>query len=257
MSLNKTRAWVAGAVVVWILLSVAAWFLVIGPKRAEAAEVREQTLAVQQQNQQTEQRIETLKKQAADLPKLQAERDELRAALPQGDEIAALTRRLNAMADSSQAILDSIATGTPVEVSPAATPAPAAEEGTGEGEAATDTTATQAAAAPAASAGLVKVPITVTVTGTYNQSLDFLKRLQSDDGRNYLVESISVGDPKLLGDGNVDEAKAKGWVTMTIVGSVFALPETAAAAPAADTAATPGAGTAATPAAGGTENTAN
>lgn len=237
MTFNKTRAWIAGAVVVWLLMSVAAWFLLISPKRAEAADLREQTAQVDAQNLQTEARIETLKKQAAEMPKLQAERDVLRTALPKDDELAALTRRINGMSTATGMTLDSITPGSPATVAApaaaAATTTTTTESATSEESATTDSTASTSAPAAATSA-LVKVPVTITVTGGYTSSLDFLKRLQTTDGRNYLVESISIADPQLVGaNADTDAAKAKGWVTMTIVGSVYALPESATSATAA------------------------
>jgi hypothetical protein len=52
--MTKTRTWAAATAGICVLLILAAWFLLISPKRAEAADLRDQTVAQDQANQQTE-----------------------------------------------------------------------------------------------------------------------------------------------------------------------------------------------------------
>jgi hypothetical protein len=55
---TKSRKWTAGTVVLCLLFVTAAWLLLIGPKRAEAAELRQQTSDTQASNQTLQARIE-------------------------------------------------------------------------------------------------------------------------------------------------------------------------------------------------------
>lgn len=252
MSLTKTRAWIAGTVALCLLLSVAAWFLLISPKRAEASDVRDQTVAAVQANTQARNKIAELKKQFETLPQSEAELATLRQAVPLDDELAALTRSLEGFEKDSGAALDSITAATPVPMTvaaPAAAPTPAADakadDTAATDTAATDTGATGAAATgAAASSALVRVPVVVTVTGNYQKSLSFLKSMQTTMPRNFLVSGLAIGEPQIANEALKPVAQAEGWVTMTITGSVFALPEgaapaTAAAASSASAPATP------------------
>lgn len=238
MSLTKTRAWVAGTVVLCLLLSLAAWFLLISPKRAEAADLREQTVAAEQANQQKKVKIEELKKEFANLPQRDAELAALRTAIPVDDQLSALTRTLEQNAGASGTALDSIAVEAPVSLTPAAPAAPAEGEGTSgsaDSEKKTDTTDAAATPAPAAaSTNLVRIPVTVTVTGDYIKSIAFLKTMQADMPRNFLVSGLTIGEPQVDAEGvDAKVLKSQGYVTMTITGQMFALPDTPAPAPAA------------------------
>lgn len=243
MSLTKTRAWVAGTVVVCLLLSIAAWFLLISPQRAEAQALREQTVSAQQANDATKVRIAGLKKEFANLEVRQAELASLQSALPEDDQLAAFTREVDGIAKSSTVSLDSVTPSVPVAVVPPAAPAPATAEAASEGS--DDAAAADAAAATtqqAASAGLVEIPVTIVVTGNYQANLNFLQGLQAQIKRNYLVTGLTIDAPPTVVDtkaGTAEAKRAEGWATMTITGKVFALPADAAApAPAAAAGAT-------------------
>ncbi len=224
MSLSKTRAWVAGTVVVCLLLTVAAWFLLISPKRAEAADLNAQTVTAQENNDRTRLEIDQLKAEFAKLAQHQYDLAALREALPLDDKENVMIRSLDAAAAASGVALDSIAATAPTGAA-AAAPAPAPAAG--------GTTP-----APAAQVSVVQIPVTIVVTGPYQGSLEFLKQLQTSVGRDYLVSGLTISEAQLDGNSDVDSARAEGWVTMTITGSMFALPESAlaAAAPAAATA---------------------
>lgn len=215
MTMTKTKAWVAGTVVIALLLAVAAWFLLISPKRAEAADIQQQTATAAQTNDETRARIAGLKKEFANLKTRQAELAKLQTALPKDEQLAVLTRDLNTIATNSGVSLKSVTPGGPTPVTASAA-APAAD------------------ASAAASGTLVSIPTTIIVAGNYQNSLQFLKSLQTGIGRNYLVTSLSIATPASVdkSDSVSDPAKAvtQGWVTMSISGSVFAYTETKAAA---------------------------
>lgn len=266
MTATKSRTWIAGTLVLCLLISVASWFLLIGPKRAEAAELEKQTVDTQASNEQLEARIEQLKLQFAELPTRQAELAAIKQAMPEDPALPTLVRDLDAMATQTGVTLMSLAPGQPAAVAQPtpATPAPAegeaAEGEAAEGEAAEGeeseepaegTEGADASADPAATgqtatpvgAGmvLVSVPVNLTVVGDFFKSELFLKELQAEMQRAFLVQSLTVQTEK---DGEASGGKPatkNGDVTMTITGSVFVLKaaQTAQTLPAAPTTTAP------------------
>lgn len=224
MSMSKTRLWVIGTAVLSVLLVVAAYFLLIGPKRAEAAEFRQQTEDTQASNAQLESRIEQLKAQFAELPQRQAELAAIKQAMPEEAALPTLVRDLDSMASGAGVTLMTLAPGEPVAVTPpaAAAPAPAAtEEASADAEGSTPAPA--ATAAPAAADLLVSVPVSVTIVGDFYESELFLKALQAEMPRAFLVQSLTVQAEKEGDASGGKPATVNGDVTMTITGSVFVL----------------------------------
>jgi Tfp pilus assembly protein PilO len=231
MSMSKTRLWVIGTAVLSVLLVVAAYFLLIGPKRAEAAELRQQTEDTQASNAQLESRIEQLKAQFAELPQRQAELAAIKQAMPEEAALPTLVRDLDKMAGGAGVTLMTLAPGQPVAVTPPAAAAPApAPAATGDGDSTPAPAAT--AAAPAPTDLLVSVPVSVTVVGDFYESELFLKALQADMPRAFLVQTLSVQSEKEAEASGGKPATKNGDVTTTITGSVFVLKPAAAAGPA-------------------------
>lgn len=223
MSVTKTRAWVAGAVVLSLLICIATWFLLIAPKRAEAADLRAQATQAAQTNDQTRVRIATLKTEFANLPQHQARLAHLRQGVPASDNLNEVTRALNAAATANSMVLSSITPAPPkaVMTPQAASPTPAASAA-----GSTPTPAASTAAAP--EAGLVEIPLTVEVIGNFQNSERFLQSVQVDlQGRNYLVTGLNL-EPAVVAPGYPNAVA--GDVQLTLTGSVFALPETTPAA---------------------------
>ncbi|UER54171.1 hypothetical protein HJG43_06040 [Kineosporiaceae bacterium SCSIO 59966] len=255
MFATRTRVWVTGTVLLAVLISVAGWFLLISPKRAEAAELEQQTEATELSNQQLEARIAQLKEQFAELPQYQAELAAIQQAMPQDPALPTLVRTLDDMADRHEVTLMSLAPGQPATVQQPTPTAPAApaEDGAAEGaegeagdaDAAGDPAAEDPAADPAAPADpaatatpvgagmvLVSVPVTLTTVGDFFASEMFLKDLQAEMTRAFLVQNLSITtEPGGEASGG-KPATQNGDITTTISGSVFVL-KTADAAPAA------------------------
>ncbi|MFC5999784.1 hypothetical protein ACFP6A_13775 [Quadrisphaera sp. GCM10027208] len=258
MFATRTRVWVAGTVLLAVLISVAGWFLLISPKRAEAAELEQQTEATELSNQQLEARIAQLKEQFAELPQYQAELAAIQQAMPGDPALPTLVRTLDDMADRHEVTLMSLAPGQPAAVqqptpTAPAEPAESAEDGAAEGEGADADAAGDAAAEdadpaaadpaapadPAATATpvgagmvLVSVPVTLTTVGDFFASEMFLKDLQAEMTRAFLVQNLSITtEPGGEASGG-KPATENGDITTTISGSVFVL-KTADAAPAA------------------------
>ena len=238
MTATTPRTWIAGTVVLCLLISVASWFLLIGPKRAEAAELEQQTVDTNASNQQLQARIEQLKLQFAELPQRQAELAAIKQAMPEDPALPTLVRDLDAMATTTGVTLMSLAPGqpTPVAQPVAATPAPppqgeaaaggeAPAEGAAEGDPAAADPAAAAGATPAPANGtvLVSVPVNLVVVGDFFKSELFLKKLQAEMQRAFLVQSLTVQTEKDAEASGGKPATKNGDVTMTVTGSVFVL----------------------------------
>ncbi len=232
MRLTKSQLWISGTALVCAVIVLAGWFLLIAPKRAEAADLRDQTASAVQVNDQLEVRIEQLKAQYAELPQRKAELAAIKLAMPEDAQLATLTRDLTAMATASGVTLMKIEPGvvTPMvtTVAPAATaPAPRVE--------------------PAEGADALPRPLrhehherSVGDAGRRSRSLGpfdaaeaFVKALQTGD-RRYLVDGLlsTAEKPAVASAGR--PATVNGDVTLKLTGRVFVLaPVATAAAPAA------------------------
>ncbi len=237
--MTKTRTWSAATAALCVLLIVAAYFLLIAPKRAEAADLRDQTVAQDQANQQSRLKIQQLKAQYAELPTKQAELAVIKQQLPDNPALPTLIRTLASMADASGVTLVSLAPAPPTAVVLAAAPAvaPAVAPAAGAPVAATGAPVTApVAAAPAApTTSLFGISTTMIIKGDYAASTLFVQKLQAAGvakegtqtakagaqmARAFLVQSIKVAP-------NADAATAtkatKGQVQTTITGQVFVL----------------------------------
>ena len=236
--MTKTRTWSAATAALCVLLIVAAYFLLIAPKRAEAADLRDQTVAQDQANQQSRLKIQQLKAQYAELPTKQAELAVIKQQLPDNPALPTLIRTLASMADATGVTLVSLAPAPPTAVVLAAAPvvAPAVAPAAG----APVTAPVAAAAAPTTS--LFGITTTMVIKGDYAASTLFVQKLQAAGvakegtqtakagaqmARAFLVQSIKVAP-------NADAATVtkatKGQVQTTITGQVFVL-KTAAIPP--------------------------
>ena len=81
--MTGTRAWTVGAALVAVLLFVAGWFLLVSPKRSDAAALRVQAAKLDQDNATARANINRLKALAAELPAQQANLAALDPDLPQ------------------------------------------------------------------------------------------------------------------------------------------------------------------------------
>lgn len=230
--MSKTRTWSAATAALCVLLIVAAWFLLIAPQRAEAADLRDQTVAQDQSNQQTRLKIQQLKAQYAALPAKQAELAIIKQQLPDNPALPTLIRTLTAMAESAGVTLVSLApappapfAGTGAAVTPVAAPvAPAAAPVAAGTTPATGASTTQ----------LLGIATNLVVKGDYAGSTLFLQKLQAASAaktgaqmaRAFLVQSVKVAPDTSTAapssTGSVSKP-TKGQVQMTVSGQVFVL----------------------------------
>jgi type IV pilus assembly protein PilO len=221
MVASRVGRWAALTCLVCVALVAATWFLLIGPRRAQAAELADQQVQAEAQNHDLERKIEELKAQFAELPQAQAELADFRREMPAEVDMPRLVRQLHHLASVSGVSVLAI---TPGEAEPASGAAPGADP------------AAQPAAQPAGQDGqapvpgssapsdqLIAIPITVSLRGDYFQAALFIKQVQTKLDRAFLVSSVDVvksvqGEPA---EGSAED----GAVDLTLNGRVFLLPE--------------------------------
>lgn len=206
MLASPTSRWSAGAVLLTLLVLVASWFLLIGPRRADAGSLRDQTASAQSQASALQTQIAQLKSEFADLPKRREELAAIKAQLPPVAAVPELVRNLQDYAAASGVSLDSIAPGTPL-IHGSSTATGSAQPGQ-----------------------VVEIPIVLTVAGDYFEDALFVKSLQTKLTRAYFIsgltstreESASTGatlpTPSAAGVSSVPAS-----VSLQITGSVFVL----------------------------------
>src|SRR5512133_661484 len=94
------RKWSLLTAVRVLAVLAAGWFLLVSPRRGDAAALRAQTVSKQKQNAGLQSQIAALKEQAKDLPKLQAQLAVIRTQLPADPQLPKLVRDLSALAKS-------------------------------------------------------------------------------------------------------------------------------------------------------------
>ncbi len=254
---NPTVRWVVVTVVLCALLLASAWFLLISPRRDDAAGLRQQKTEVLAGNQDMLVKIEQLRAQSAKLPERLGDLAGLEDQLPPSSRMPALIRALDLMATTSGVTLTGVTPGAaqvglPSSVgatSPTGSPTTTTSAASGLGRlvAGPVTSTTASVAIPGST--LVSIPVVVTVTGGYFQVAMFVKKMQMSMHRAFLISSIEEGVSKSAGGSGAsstdtgttttttttttDTATAtttgsddagEGLIDATITGVVFVLP---------------------------------
>lgn len=198
--MTQTRKWTLATVGVVVLVLLAGWFLLVSPKRGEAADLRAEQQEQVDANAALRAKLELLRAQAEDLPAQRKRLARVTRALPDDPHLPELVRQLTANASRAGADLSSIAPGRPVPAGAAdpsaATPAP------------DGTTAAEGSATPAASQEVLQaVPLTLEVSGEYAQLERYLNLLEQLD-RPLLVTGWTMSP-------NGASADAAGGTTTT------------------------------------------
>ncbi len=221
--MDKLKQWVTLTVVGVLVIGAAGYFLLISPKRTEAADVR---VLVDQQvsaNSMLKTQIQTLKAQAKLLPQQQAKLAAVAAKIPDNSAMPTLIRALSDAADEAGVELVSLAPSPPTVVAAAPGAAPVAPVAGG-------APAATGAGAPAArtvapvssSAGVLQsIGLSLNVVGGYFQVEQFLDRLENLS-RALKVTTVSLApgsNPvKPATDAGADPGRV---LTATITGSVY------------------------------------
>ena len=241
MSGAKKSTWIGGTAFLCLVLIVAAWFLVIAPKRASAADVRAQAAQIEAQNDTLELKVAKLAADAKRLPELEKQLAQLRIGIPSDAALAAYLRQLDKVAAAHDVTIENVAPSAAQAVTlaqaaaPAPTPAPT-ESAAASVDAASSTpseTASPAATQPTANPvpeGFAAIPLSLTVVGTYDDTTAFVSDLQKTDGRLYLVGGFTAtGQPDQEASAGKPKTKV-GDQELVISGFAYVLPDAAAAA---------------------------
>ena len=185
-----------------LLVFAAGWLLVLSPKRAAIADLREQRAAAATRQAQARTQIQMLEEQAANLPAQQQRLRTFAKRMTKAAELPALVRTIDTTARSAGAAFVTITPGAP---------------------AAPDSTAAGAAPAPTGGSGYLAVPLTVVAEGSYAQLVRFLTGLETLP-RAVRVTGVAVARPDSSGSSSQ---------TPTLQATITASAYVAAGAPAA------------------------
>lgn len=234
--MDDVKKWVAGAAVVALVLLAAGWSLLVGPKRSEAAALREQVSAQELTTQQMQTRLQVLRDKAAKLPEQEAALAEVDRLVPHEPGMPDLVRALTEASRSAGVELVTVAPGTAVAVGTAAADPAAA--------AAAPADPAAAAAPPAAAPGLSAIPLSLKASGGFYELEQFVAELED------LPRALRVTSLDLTGasgaEGDVSPLASTG-LTLSITAEVYVAPANAEAS--APSVGAPAAGTAVDPAA--------
>lgn len=242
MATSKRATWIGGTVFAGIVIVVAAWFLAINPVLSAAADLRSQTVQVQQQNDTLDRQLTKLRADFAKLPQYKDELTGLRSQIPTDTELSAYLVQIDAIATARDVTVTALTPGTPTAVVVAA-PAPATTPAATTGSSAASGTG-QAAPAGASTAGFYDIPMAITVVGRYDATQAFLSDLQNSTPRLFLATSVAGTSQKQAAAGGGKPATAVGDEELLITGMTFVLTSSYPAAtptPSATPAALPGA----------------
>jgi Tfp pilus assembly protein PilO len=237
MTKNKAGGWIAGTAFLSILILVAAWFLLVSPTLATAAETRTSADSQLEQNGVQKIKLVKLKEQFENIDALRAELAALQVQVPSTADVATYKRQVDAVALAHTVTVVSFQTAPAVAIAAPVVEAPVAETPPAEGAPA-DSEAVAPAPAPPAPETFV-VPVVLDVIGSYDNVLAFLNDLQTATPRLLLVEQIagSAQTPAEAGGGKPQINE--GDLEVVVNGSLYVLPPTPTAAPVPDPAAEP------------------
>jgi Tfp pilus assembly protein PilO len=211
--MDKLKQWVGFTVVGVLVVLAAGWFLLVSPKRSEAADLNAQAASKATANQQLAGQLAILKAQAKELPQQQAKLAAVAAKIPDNPALPALVRALSKAADDAGVELVSMAPSPPAAVAAAAAPATAAGAGV---------TAARPAVGSSAAGALQSIGLNLNVVGGYFQVEQFLDRLESL-GRAFKVTGFTLAP----GSNPLKPAAAQGAVdsgsslTAAVTGQVY------------------------------------
>jgi Tfp pilus assembly protein PilO len=169
------RIWLLGGVVVTVLLAVAGWFLLIHPKYADAATVRNQVGDESVQLIKLNHQVADLTAKKKDLPALKAKLTKNRSALPVN--ITGITAFLRQLQDSGTAVnvdVSGLTVGSP----------------------------TKTESVP----NVFEMPITMITGGDAVNMSQFLNRLQNVQARAVLIDSVGLSAGASTSDPNQIQA---------------------------------------------------
>lgn len=206
----NVRAWTALGVLGAVVLVLIGWLFMISPQLSDASSLNDQRAAAELQNTKLSIQIDGLRK--VDKTKMRTDLATALSALPPDSGLADFFRQLKAEADKSLVKLPAIGPGGPSQVRATPNAASAGSSGTAGNGAATS-----------ASGRIFSIPVTLQVTGTVPNLLDFLNRVQTDEGRRALVTGVVVS-----GGGTTARGASAGVTTMSMTMQLYSAPQSPA-----------------------------
>lgn len=209
----------------------ASWFLLVSPKRSDAAALATKATKQQAANDALVQQLNVLKAQSLDLPKQQADLKVLAKQIPDNPALPTLIRNLTAAGKRVGVTVISMKPGQPAAVVaavPVAAPAAATTATDTAASGAATTPATPVATAPAAPS-LYMLPLGLDITGSYFEVEQFLNKLEGMQRKflltGFTLKPISGADATTTTTTttNPDE------MALSLTGQVFLSPIVAAA----------------------------
>lgn len=188
--LRPDRLWMCGAFAGAMALSALAWFLLIGPQRAETVSVEEQTTTGEVQELVEQRRLAKLNVDFADRDRYAAELAANRQALPAVAATGDLLRELQNAGEAAGISVTSVTAGRPIELK--------------------------------SIPGVAAVPITIAATGPMIKLQAFLNQIQRIQPRAMLVSNISFSP-------NAGGGPITGTAELSISAQVFVAIQPAAA----------------------------
>jgi len=196
MLTTRTARWSAVTGLVCVVVLVATWFVLVSPRRSQAADLGEQRTSAEATNVSLEAEIAELQRQYAKLPELREELKVIRAQLPPAADVPRLVRSLSDLAADSGVVIESIVPGTSTTLSPASGTTPA----------------------------LVSVQVAVTVRGRYVEGALFLRYLQTRLNRVFLVSQVNATRNEEEATGSSAAATSTPTTTATATATATATP---------------------------------
>lgn len=238
MGRSKASPWIAGTVVLSVIILVLAWFVAVSPALSSAGQARADAEQTRAQNVIQAQRLATLQQQFAELDTYRAELADIRTRIPSEHGLPDLLRELETRAGRAGVTVLSTAPGLPQEFYPAApvepiAPPPADTEGDEEGEETAEETeaAPPAPTGPVVIDGFVAVPLQVTVVGGYDDVASFVADIQAQMDRLYVITSFDITGQEEAEESGGRPATAEGDAEMVINGYVYVLDDRSVPAP--------------------------
>jgi len=261
--MSVTRKWSALAVVLVLAILAAGWFLLVSPKRGEAADLQQQAADQESANAKLVSELNELKQQQAELPQQRAELAVMRKQIPDNPALPTLIRDLTQAGRKVGVSINTMAPAVPVAVvAPAATTPVASTSTSTTSTSSTDSSSssssTDSSSTDSSSTGstgttgststtgsttpttptvaaptLYQVPLTLAVSGSYFELEQFINKLEGLR-RSFLVSGFTLapatGDQAASSTTTDAAAPAAGDLTLSLQGRVFIAPPATATA---------------------------
>jgi len=182
--MDKIKQWVALTVVGVLAVVAGGWFLLVSPKRSEAADIRLDVDQTEQEVTALKSQLDMLKAQQKTLPQVQARLSKVQTQIPDNSAMPSLIRALGAAAERAGVQLVSLAPALPTPMQAAATARTARPtSATGDETSGSTSTAPRPATVPQSAgvtAGVLnEIKISVNVVGGYFQIQQFFDQVES------------------------------------------------------------------------------